>query len=319
VPARRLVLPEDIATRPFTRAAGESRGLRTSSFRSAGVRRLAPGVFQGFAAGDPQLRDVVAAQLATLDEAVVADGLTALQLYGVDLGTFHPIRLCAPADRDVRRAGVRVRRVASVPPSSGRVLTPTAAWAAAAVELDLVELVVAGDWLVRLKRTTPKEIQAYAATLSGRHCRTVERAAALVRANVDSRPESRLRMCLVLAGLPEPICNLELGDEYFFIAQPDLTYLVYKLLLEYEGDHHRTDPVQWDRDIERTRLLAREGFIVERVTKQRLKRPRRLVAEIYDALVAGGYDGPPPVISSDWLAHFEPATSSGKVRGSSSR
>lgn len=306
MPARRLVLPEDIATRPFTRAAGTSRGLRAASFRSVGVRRLAPGVFQASDGTEPRLRDLVGAHLATLDPRVLVDGLSALQLYGVDVGSPHPIRLCAPADHDVRRTGVRLRRVTAVPPSAGRVLTPVAAWAAAAYELDLVELVVAGDWLVRLRRTTPEELQAYAAGLRGRHCRTVRRAADLVRAKVDSRPESRLRMCLVLAGLPEPICNLPLGDEHFFIAQPDLTYPVHKLALEYEGDQHRTDPRQWDRDIERTRLLSREGFVVERVTRQRLRRPRQLVTEIHAALVAAGYSGPSPVFSPAWCAHFEP-------------
>jgi hypothetical protein len=276
-------------------------------------------VFQAVTDAEPDLTHVVGAHLATLDPRVVADGVTALQLHGVDIGSRDLIRLCAPADRDIRRRNVRVRRLSVVPPSVGRVLTPPAAWAAAAVELDLVDLVVAGDWLVRLSRTTPEELQAYASGLRGRHCQSVRHAAGLVRASVDSPPESRLRMCLVLAGLPEPVCNLALGDEHFFIAQPDLAYLLYRLLLEYEGDHHRTDARQWDRDIERTRLLAKEGFTVERVTKQRLRRPRALVTEIHEALVSGGYDGPPPVFSPAWLAHFEPPSSSGRISGSSSR
>ena len=36
--------------------------------------------------------------------------------------------------------------------------------------------------------------------------------------------------------------------------------------MQYEGDHHRTDPQQWRRDIERDRRMQAEGWIVLRVT-----------------------------------------------------
>ena len=186
---------------------------------------------------------------------------------------------------------------------------PEAAFAGAAGDLDVVELVVAGDWLVRLKKTTPVELQAYAATLTGRHPVTVRRAAALVRERVDSPPESRLRMCLVLAGLPEPECNVDLGGDSFFIATSDLAYLVYRLLLEYEGDHHRTDRGQWQKDIRRERQLRQAGFEVQRITAETLRRPSRLVEDVHGLLVKAGYDGPSPAFSPDWIAHFAPGRS----------
>ena len=163
-------------------------------------------------------------------------------------------------------------------------MLPEAAFAGAAGDLDVVELVVAGDWLVRLKKTTPVELQAYAATLTGRHPVTVRRAAALVRERVDSPPESRLRMCLVLAGLPEPECNVDLGGDSFFIATSDLAYLVYRLLLEYEGDHHRTDRGQWQKDIRRERQLRQAGFEVQRITAETLRRPSQLVEDVHGLL-----------------------------------
>ena len=157
MPARRAVLPDALLTRPFTRAAGTSRGLRTSTFRSSAVRRIAPGVYQSAGVDPPALADVVAAQLATMPDAVRVDGLTALQLYGVDLGAREPLRFCSPSDRDVRRRGVRVRRLTRMPPAEDRVVAPAYAFAGAALDLDLVELVVAGDWLVRVKKTTPAD------------------------------------------------------------------------------------------------------------------------------------------------------------------
>jgi hypothetical protein len=113
-------------------------------------------------------------------------------------------------------------------------------------------------------------------------------------------------MCLVLAGLPEPECNVDLGDDSFFIATPDLAYLVHRLLLEYEGDHHRTDRSQWQKDIRRERQLRKAGFDVQRITAETLRQPRQLVEDVHALLVKAGYDGPSPVFSPDWIAHFAP-------------
>ena len=254
-----------------------------------------------------------------MPDDVLVDGVTALQLYGVDLGTRTPLRFCSPEGRAVQRKGVRVRRLSSAPPAKGRVLQPVAAFAGAATDLDLVELVVAGDWLVRAGKATPAALQAYAADLSGRHCATVRRAAGLVRARVDSPPETRLRLCLVLAGLPEPVCNVDVGDEFFFIATPDLAYLRLRLLLEYEGDHHRTDRAQWQKDIRRERQLRKEGFELQRITAETLRRPRELVHDVHALLIKAGYDGPAPVFTPEWLTCFEPSRSSGRVSGSSTK
>ena len=199
----------------------------------------------------------------------------------------------------------------NAPPAKGRILTPPAAWATASCDLNLVELVVAGDWLVRLKKSTPAALRAYAATLTGRHSRTVRRAADLVRERVDSPPESRLRLCLVLAGLPEPVCNLDIGDDVFFIAKPDLAYLIHRLLLEYEGDHHRTDRAQWQKDIKRERQLRKAGYELVRITAETLRRPRELVRDVHALLVQAGYSGPEPDFTPEWRACFETDASSG--------
>jgi very-short-patch-repair endonuclease len=46
-----------------------------------------------------------------------------------------------------------------------------------------------------------------------------------------------------------PECNLIIGDDRGPIGRVDLVYLAYKLIIEYEGDQHRTDRNQWNRDI----------------------------------------------------------------------
>jgi len=69
----------------------------------------------------------------------------------------------------------------------------------------LTELVTAGDSLVRRAGVEPDRLIEAASSARGvRGARLARQAAALVRRGVDSPMESRLRLLLVLAGLPEP-------------------------------------------------------------------------------------------------------------------
>jgi len=45
----------------------------------------------------------------------------------------------------------------------------------------------------------------------------------------------------VLAGLPEPEGNVDLGGEWFFIGRVDLYLREWNVAVEYEGDQHRSD------------------------------------------------------------------------------
>ena len=69
--------------------------------------------------------------------------------------------------------------------------------------------------------------------------RTAAQAAAYVRAKVDSPMETRLRMLVVLAGLPEPVINLEVRDEDGEVLRKyDLAYPVVKVAVEFDGQVH---------------------------------------------------------------------------------
>jgi very-short-patch-repair endonuclease len=90
----------------------------------------------------------------------------------------------------------------------------------------------------------------------------------------------------VLAGLPVPECNLVIGDDDGPIGRVDLVYLAYKLIIEYEGDQHRTNRAQWNRDIDRHEDFVRDHWtLMIRVTSERSRWPRQLVRGIY------GFDG----------------------------
>lgn len=184
-------------------------------------------------------------------------------------------------------------------------MSPEVAFVSAATTLDLVNLVAAGDWLVRLERALPSTLIRAADEATGRGCVQARRAARLVRERVDSVQETRLRLLLVLAGLPEPECNISLGTEHYCIGRVDLVYQRWRVILEYEGDQHFTDRDQWNSDIGRYEEFTGEGWTVIRVTKQRMRYRRLLVTRTYEALRASGYEGPPPTFSPEWLSLFE--------------
>ncbi len=235
-------------------------------------------------------------------------GVTALWCSGVEVGVEvgAPTTLwfCTATHFHGDRRGVRVSNVRQLPPSRGVTVAPEHAFLSAAQELDLVQLVTAGDWLVRRRLTTPKRLASYVARATGRSTRAARRAASFVRARVDSPRESRLRMMLVLAGLPTPECNRGIGTDEWFLGHGDLVYEAHRVVLEYEGDQHRTDPKQWNLDIGRYEEFIGEGWTVIRVTSARMRTPRSMVQRVYAALVKGGYGGPSPVFSDEWRQFF---------------
>ncbi len=227
------------------------------------------------------------------------------RLWGVDIGSATPYRFVTTAAHRSTRPTVRVRRVAELPALRGAVLAPIAALVAARTELDLLDLVVAGDWLVQAKQATLDEVRSGLRGAQGRGCRRARRAGELVRAGAESPRESRLRLVIVLAGLPEPETNVELGDEWFFIGRVDLYLRAWNIAVEYEGDQHRTDARVFGHDLQRYEQLAASGVLVIRVSKTHLRRPREVVARIHAALVSRGYRGPAPVLGREWSEAFD--------------
>lgn len=174
----------------------------------------------------------------------------------------------------------------------------------AALELNLPELVTAGDWLVRLKLTTPAALAAYLATSSSRGRAAARPALALVRARVDSPRETWLRLCLVLAGLPEPVCNPTIAGVRRS-GRVDLLFGDFRVIIEYEGEQHLTDRKQWHKDIDRQEDFGGVGYLTVRVTKEHARHPRAVVRRVYEALVSRGYQGPEPVFDQRWVNLFE--------------
>ena len=175
----------------------------------------------------------------------------------------------------------------------------------AAAGVGLVDLVVLGDSLVKAGRVTPAELVA-AASGTDPGCRAARRAAGYVRAGVDSPMESRLRMLLVLAGLPEPQVNyLVRFPNGEWRRRYDLCYPELRLLVEYDGRQHAEDTRQWQSDIHRREELDTIGWrIIVVVAEGIFVEPLRTLERVRDALRARGVKGLRRNFNPEWKLYF---------------
>lgn len=82
-----------------------------------------------------------------------------------------------------------------------------------------------------------------------------------VRMPVHSPRETLLRLALVARGLPEPEVQAPVMTAVG-LRHADLGYLSARLLIEYQGDHHRTSREQWLEDMNRQQLFEDAGYKV---------------------------------------------------------
>jgi hypothetical protein len=150
--------------------------------------------------------------------------------------------------------------------------------------LSVEELVVAGDALVRRKRpaTTIAALRETAARLDARKIVSVRAALQQVRAGTDSPMETRLRLLITSAGLPEPVIGHTIRDvNGDFVGTPDLSYVKQRIAIEYEGAIHRDDPRIFVGDILRRELMQEADWYVIRVISDHIyKSPQWLVGRI---------------------------------------
>lgn len=299
-------LPPELGSGPFTVASARAAGVSRATLRSR--RFLSPHHGLRTSTGTPNdLRAAVEAARLVLPSDALATGVTGLRVLGVDVGTPASLQFVTAHPRQVRRPGLRVTRVTRLPPMwawDDEVAIPEHCWMTAALELDRLELVTAGDWLLRLRVTNQNQLAAYVRASSSRGCRPAREAVDLVRERVDSPRESWLRLCLALAGLPTPDGNPTVRGRTLK-ARVDLVYQQFRILIEYEGDQHRVDKNQWNVDIDRQEDFLAGGWTVYRVTAARARHPRRIVERVHGMLVEAGYDGPAPVFDARWRNLFD--------------
>ncbi|MFP7760983.1 hypothetical protein [Marisediminicola sp. LYQ85] len=168
--------------------------------------------------------------------------------------------------------------------------------------LSVTDLVVAADHLILTPPfggtgrpfTTRERLQAAVEAHPVAGMPRARTALDLVRPGAESRTETLLRLLLRDHGLPEPTVNptveVRTLDGRFRIVRLDLAFCRWKVAVEYDGDHHRTDARQYELDIARYDDITADGWIDIRVRSYGLfVEPLVTVARVHRALRSRGW------------------------------
>ena len=74
------------------------------------------------------------------------------------------------------------------------------------------------------------------------------------------------------------------------IATGDLVYRLYRVLVEYDGEQHRTDEEQYHWDVDRLDRIMEADWRVIRINKSHLRsKPASVLRKVETALRAAGW------------------------------
>ncbi|SDG73267.1 hypothetical protein [Microbacterium pygmaeum] len=219
----------------------------------------------------------------------------------LEVGVFAPAR--AP-----RREGIRGRKVAVALASTRehlglRVTSPGSTWAMLGAEMSVRDLVRLGDAFVRVprddrgrrqpreQRATLDQLRAAVDAGSRPGAARLREALELIRVGSASPLETDYRLDAAAAGLPDPQLDVEIFDAHGFrIGITEIVYDQWRVVVEIEGDHHRTSRDQWNRDIEKHAAYVAEGWEVIRLTSGHIRGAQpRAVPIVRSALARRGW------------------------------
>ena len=300
-------------SRPFTRRALLEAKLDPRVLRGSSYRRLGRGVYVDRSTPDTSRLRVLAA-LACFDASAFASHVSAGRIYGLPLPTWpiEHVSVTRPGLRR-RRVGVvcHVRESAEVALVHGvRVSSPGDLFVELATMLHLIDLVVVGDRMVKLGLLTTTALADHCRTTTQPGAAAARLAAAYVRARVDSPMETRLRLLLVLAGLPEPEINVTIRDATGMpVRRYDLSWPSVKVIVEYDGRHHVERQEQWEADLERREAIDDDAWRLLVIVSSGIYRsPDRTVERVWRLLRSRRLAGVPARPSDAWRPHFPSPT-----------
>lgn len=287
MPAPRKPRPHGFVDRPFTVKQADAQGLTRAQVR--GIPALAPTAGLRMPGPPPSVEAYAAAYALVLPAPWAYSHVTAARLHGLPLPSrwspSEPLDVMRSRDAPVRRPGVRARygleRRRPVVVRGLPVTDVATTWCDLAGQLELDDLVVLGDAELRRRagaggRHRIEDLRAaHLLCTGGRGAKARARALELVRVGSESPGETRARLLFLRAGLPEPELNVDVGGAERWVARVDFLWAKQKVVVEYEGDHHRTDRAQWQWDIHRVRELEALGYRVVRMTGADLRDPVR--------------------------------------------
>jgi very-short-patch-repair endonuclease len=298
-------LPEDLKKGPFTLADARRVGLDRWHLEGASWRRIGPTVYVWAGIPDsPQLR-VEAAQQRLPPEAVFS-GLTAAWLHGLDVAC-EPIEVTIPKGMGVSaRSGISVRRATLgrgdvVNVRGVRVTSVLRTLSDICVRLTVAEAVVVADMALHAGLATLADLDELC-VIRGRRVgvATLRKVADLADAASESPMETRLRVLLVLKGLPRPQSQVPIHDSGDrFLGRPDLYYPSHRLGVEYDGGVHRNSLAEDNR--RQNRLLAAGIRLLRFTAGDIFQNPDAVAAQ-----VRGILDSPPVLGTAGLSAERSP-------------
>lgn len=299
-------VPADLLHGPFTRVDALESGLSARVLEGVQFRRLHQGVYVHRRHEMTWTDHVEAARLA-LPACARTTGVTRLQQAGVDVGDRWPLHFVVEGDLHLTLEGVFLHRTVKIPPNDDDGASIEAAFVAFCADSRLLDAVRVGSLLLHeelLDRGLLDQILLEEKWRRGVSETTY--ALPFLEARCRSMPEAELFAYVVFASLPVPEVNCPLRLDDDVELTPDLWFEDHGLVVEYEGAHHQDDRAQYNADIDRYALYRRHDVPYELVTKERMRSPKATVRRVHAALVAAGYDGPPPQFGELWESLFLP-------------
>lgn len=299
-------IPDELLTKPFTRAQALELGVTKKMLAGARFARVHPGVWRHRDYHLTWNDEILAARCALPAHARLTH-LTRIQHLGLDFGPRRPLHFVVEGDLHRAVDGIFLHRTLELPPCDDTSVAPSAAYLAYCATARLIDAIVVGDWLIHHDHVSVPDVAALALAAPWRDGAD-EALFVLDRLDGRSRSikESETRAVLEASGLPPAAVNhrVDLGVDATAIG--DLVYVDQGLVVEYQGGHHQQDRRQYVSDIERFALFRAHGVPYLEVTNESLSRPKILVGTVYRALLSLGYDGPAPEFAEQWTALFRP-------------
>jgi hypothetical protein len=316
-------LPDEFHDAAFSVGDALRRGVTRSRLRASDL--ITPFYGTRLASANPTLRQRCLAWQSVAPAGSYVSHSTAALLFGCPLPRRleRALDIHVTVERPVRPPRSRGVIGHSAAPRSGawldsrglRMSTAEETWLGLAKQLDFLELVAAGDYLLRGYRqsngtrrpfTNRQRLRDAAAAHPSRRGRVLIREALdALRERVDSPKETELRLLLQTAGFPELVVNEPVHDEHGrVLACPDLRVRGYALGIEYKGFVHATSPDAWENDIRRQRKLDEIHWKTIDVMRSDLRQPHHILLVIERELQNRGWSG-----HSTWpKLHYEPDT-----------
>lgn len=259
-------------------------GLTQRQLQGATWRRLLRGTYIDSAAAEQSGLDehtlrVMAALLVIPPNAVIA-GLSAAWLYGVKLlSPDAPVEVVVPPERwrgpmaglTIWRAPLAAEDITREQPR--RTAPLRTAWDIAC-RAEAANAVAALDAMVAARLVSQTELAALAQQPGRWRRHRARELIEMVDVHAESPQESRLRVQLMAAGLPRPVCQFAIttpltrGEQ--LVARVDLAWPQNRVAVEYDGQWHAA-PDQLRRDRARLNRIVTAGWQVIHVTDDRLR------------------------------------------------